>query len=112
MSRFGNCRARGQVSIEFMLNLAVWLAFLSAIGISVMAMSEKVGEHGQRLEAMEKLNGISRELEGIQATGFTVSASMEKHKQVNGSIALPTEGNREIFEKTVYGVEFVGGQPV
>ncbi|MFA6530712.1 MAG: hypothetical protein WCT31_03190 [Candidatus Micrarchaeia archaeon] len=95
------------------MNLLIWIAFLSAIGISLMAMNGKITEHGKRITAMMKLDGIARELEEMQATGFTVSAGMEKHKQINGSIALPIEnGNREIFEKTIYGVEMLNGQPV
>jgi uncharacterized protein (UPF0333 family) len=100
---------RGQVSIEFLLNTAIWLAFIFIIITGLLFIAKDLS--GSDLSKTANANMIARELEGIQSTGFTAYVKVNKHKLIGNLIALDEDAGKTVTAETTYAMEDIDGQP-
>ena len=102
---------KAQISVELMLNLIVWLTFISILTSSVLLINKNVEMRIGMLDFASKVHSIANGIEAMQATGFSVVAEVPLHKYKNGFVTLDYNG-KEIVEKTIFGVDEIHGQPM
>ncbi len=102
---------KAQASLEFMLNLVIWLAFLFLIITGLLTIANEINGQNSVLAKTATANEVSLRLEELQATGFTVYSPVAKHKLVGNEIVIDdNETEKTIAVKTIYDVE-INGQP-
>lgn len=102
---------KAQATIEFMLNISVWLTFLLLIISGLMIFSYEINSEIEINKKTELANTIAYRVEALQSTGFTVYCPVEKHKTVGSLIIIDDEKNAKmITADTIFGFD-IYGQP-
>ena len=103
---------RGQVSLEILLGLLAWIAFIAVLASALFIAGRNAADAKDVAEMTAAVESVVNQAEQVQATGYTTYVAIENHRTRNGTISVDYKG-KEIAGKTIVGVnEIVQGQPV
>ncbi|MDO8553295.1 MAG: hypothetical protein Q7S22_00680 [Candidatus Micrarchaeota archaeon] len=106
--------SRGQITIEFLLNFAIWFFALILVTLSLITLTEKENDAGLVIHGKITLNEFTNVLEHsyLNKNRETFLLSKDYQSYHVGTEITKDFNGKVLTYKTIYGVEQIESEPI